>query len=611
MTANVNPIPVAIDYTSRDYYSLREDLIARVKARVPNWTGTDEADFGVAFVEAMAYMGDIMSYYIDRVANEGNILTATQRQSILELAASYGYTPSGFVSATCDLTFTNSSTSPITIPANTQFSVEIQYRDIVQDIVFALNSQTVVPASGSIVATARHAELVHARSENAADELVVNDIAGELVGVSTGLPGQEFVLSENQVVDGSVKVFIRNGNEYDQWDQVIHLTDFGPTDSVYSLRFDANNYVYVMFGDGVSGSIPGAGSYIKVQYEAGGGTAGNISDNFLFYFFQDAPGVTSTIDWTDLTIQNAVATGGIDPETDENIRALAPLALSAMNRVVTLEDFENYALSLPLVGKADATAASRSSVTLYVAPYRDDRSTDLYPGYNTTNTVVGQELLNIITSVKDNLSDKLQIGTSLTVSPPTYVPVSLEIGYIKRPQFTHEQVLEKLKLSLLSVFGYNYMTFGDTLRPEEVEFELRKVDGVLSVKVISLYRSSLTASRNTLIGASGEIFVFNEDDLIVHPDPALSAITLPTPYVVSPVFESTTFEYTVEAATGNLDVTLGLFDSASTVTVNGTSQSVVSGEVDFTATVPGSSEIEVTSADGTTSTVYTITFSAE
>ena len=91
-----NVFPVSVDYTSRDYYSLREALLERVRERVrertrrdnvgKEWTGEDPADFGVALVEAFAYMGDMLSYYIDRVANESYLPTATQRQNILNIA---------------------------------------------------------------------------------------------------------------------------------------------------------------------------------------------------------------------------------------------------------------------------------------------------------------------------------------------------------------------------------------------------------------------------------------------------------------------------------------------------------------------------------------------
>ncbi|CAB4128648.1 Cadherin-like beta sandwich domain containing protein [uncultured Caudovirales phage] len=109
MTVEVSKIPLSVDYTGRDYYTIREQLIDRVKARVPGWKGTDANDFGVALVEAFAYMGDLINYYIDRVANESYLGTATQRETILNLANMYGYTPAGYVSSVVALSMTNNN----------------------------------------------------------------------------------------------------------------------------------------------------------------------------------------------------------------------------------------------------------------------------------------------------------------------------------------------------------------------------------------------------------------------------------------------------------------------------------------------------------------------
>jgi hypothetical protein len=108
MTAPANKTPLSVDYTGRDYYAIRAQLIERVKERTGNnWQGTDPSDFGLALVEAFAYMGDLLNYYIDRVANESYIKTATQRDTLLNLAQLYGYTPANYVSSLVDLYFTN------------------------------------------------------------------------------------------------------------------------------------------------------------------------------------------------------------------------------------------------------------------------------------------------------------------------------------------------------------------------------------------------------------------------------------------------------------------------------------------------------------------------
>jgi hypothetical protein len=107
MTAAPKKVVPSVDYTSRDYAALRTELIARVQDRVSGWVGEDPSDFGLALVESFAYMGDLVNYYIDRIANESYILTATQRQSLLNLASMYGYYPKGYTGASCTATFTS------------------------------------------------------------------------------------------------------------------------------------------------------------------------------------------------------------------------------------------------------------------------------------------------------------------------------------------------------------------------------------------------------------------------------------------------------------------------------------------------------------------------
>jgi hypothetical protein len=110
MTAPANKIPLSVNYTGRDYYSLRTQLIERVKERTNNsWQGNDPADFGVALIESFAYMGDLINYYIDRAANESYIMTATQRDTLINLANMYGYNPSGYISSIVDLRFSSTN----------------------------------------------------------------------------------------------------------------------------------------------------------------------------------------------------------------------------------------------------------------------------------------------------------------------------------------------------------------------------------------------------------------------------------------------------------------------------------------------------------------------
>ena len=96
-----------IDYTSRDFEALKADLIALISGRTNTaWDPTDYSDLGNVLVESFAYMGDIMSHYLDRIANETSIETAIQKSTLLALANLYDYKPSGPTPAEIQVTFT-------------------------------------------------------------------------------------------------------------------------------------------------------------------------------------------------------------------------------------------------------------------------------------------------------------------------------------------------------------------------------------------------------------------------------------------------------------------------------------------------------------------------
>jgi hypothetical protein len=210
--------PVPLDYTSRDYYSIREQLIKRIQDRIPDWAASDPADFGVALVEAFAYMGDLMSYYIDRNVNESFIATATQRDSVVNIAQAYGYIPTGYRQAFVTLTFTNSSaTDVITIPAGTVINGDVISGDTVNTVYFTTDADVILDPdvdNGTGTMTAREGRSV---------TLVAPDytnIYGELVGTSDGTPNQSFALGESPSVDGSLSVYVQGGPEYSKWRDV-------------------------------------------------------------------------------------------------------------------------------------------------------------------------------------------------------------------------------------------------------------------------------------------------------------------------------------------------------------------------------------------------------
>lgn len=507
-------IPIAFDYTSKDYTSIREELITRIQDRVPNWTASDPADFGVALVEAFAYMGDLLSYYIDRSVNEAFLTTATQRKSVLNIAQVYGYIPAGYRQATVDLEFSNSSASSVTIPEGTVITGELVIADTVTTIYFTTQADTVVsaavgPVPGTETVSANHGRSVTLVAEN-------TNAFGELIGTSDGQPGITFELSETPVVDGSVEIYVQDGDIYTKWTQVQHIVDYGPTDQVFTAETGADDIVTITFGDGVSGVIPTLYSEIRARYIVGGGAEGNVDADILITI-DYLPGLSeiqvSAIQ-SAITVTNPdVALGGSDPETTDQIRTSAALALRANNRAVTLQDYADLCLSVTGVGKANATAAVWTSATVYIAPIRNVTDADESPGLDSLGATT-IEWDNLQTDVENYLSDKILLGTTVTVSPPVYVDIVVSIDYTKLDQYTQAEVELAIKNQLIIDFGYTGMDFQDTIYPQDIEYSVQQVPGVKTAKVTSFYLDGgSVALENLLVGGADEIFRLKESNI--------------------------------------------------------------------------------------------------
>src|SRR5690242_9614665 len=75
-------------------------------------------DPSIALLDAWAVVADVLTFYQERIANEGYLRTAVERRSILELARLVGYAPRPGVAATVYLAYTidDKMQDPVEIP---------------------------------------------------------------------------------------------------------------------------------------------------------------------------------------------------------------------------------------------------------------------------------------------------------------------------------------------------------------------------------------------------------------------------------------------------------------------------------------------------------------
>lgn len=83
---------VQVNYLSRDYASIRQDLINYLRAFFPEqWQDFNVASPGMALLELNAYVGDLLSFVADKKFNELFLDGISERKSAYRLAKTLGY----------------------------------------------------------------------------------------------------------------------------------------------------------------------------------------------------------------------------------------------------------------------------------------------------------------------------------------------------------------------------------------------------------------------------------------------------------------------------------------------------------------------------------------
>ena len=83
---------VMINYTNRDFNSIKSDLEDHARLFYPDsYKDFSESSFGSFVLDSVAYVGDMLSFYIDYQVNESFLETAVEYENVRKLARNYGY----------------------------------------------------------------------------------------------------------------------------------------------------------------------------------------------------------------------------------------------------------------------------------------------------------------------------------------------------------------------------------------------------------------------------------------------------------------------------------------------------------------------------------------
>ena len=116
------PIKRDIKYLNRDFSDIRTKLIEFSKTYFPNtYNDFSPTSPGMMFMEQAAYVGDVMSFYLDNQLQETFTTLARQTNNLYELAYMFGYKPKATNAAQVDIELYQQ------IPANGSGNPDFRY----------------------------------------------------------------------------------------------------------------------------------------------------------------------------------------------------------------------------------------------------------------------------------------------------------------------------------------------------------------------------------------------------------------------------------------------------------------------------------------------------
>jgi len=253
-----------------------------------------------------------------------------------------------------------------------------------------------------------------------------------------------------------------------EWHETNSFAGLGYKDRNYVLRMDDDGKTSMLFGDGKRGArLPTGVENIKGKYRRGIGKVGNVKAEQVKLL------ATKPLHVKGVVNPNS-ASGGADHDTRDQARRNAPLTVAALDRLVSVQDYEDFARVFAGIGKAIAVKLSdgrREVVHLTIAGVDDipiDQSSDLYRNLRRALQQFGEPYRPIVVDLRE--LSLLIISANVQLSA----------------DYDWELVEPKIRAAMLDVFGFEQRELGQAATYSEVVSTIQAVEGVAYVDLDTL-----------------------------------------------------------------------------------------------------------------------------
>jgi len=228
---------------------------------------------------------------------------------------------------------------------------------------------------------------------------------------------------------------------------------------------DDDDKTTLIFGNGEQGArLPTGLANVTSVYRNGIGKPGNVKAEQISLLQTRPLGVKGVIN-------PLPASGGADKENRDQARENVPLAVMSLDRLVSVQDYADFARTFAGIGKASARKLSdgrRRLVSITIAGADDipiDANSDLY-----------RNLLIALRKFGDpDLPVQLQLRELMVLVLSANVRIA--------PDYQWDVVAPKVRATLLDVFGFQKRALGQPALLSEVISAIQKIEGVQYVDV--------------------------------------------------------------------------------------------------------------------------------
>jgi uncharacterized phage protein gp47/JayE len=444
-----------LDFTSKDYEAFRQDMIARIPEKMPEWTDTSSSDPGIVILELLAYGLETLSYYNDRVSNEVFLDTAIHRKSVMEHCRKIDYELKWQTPARFKQVFEfEPSDEEIVLPRG--FQVGTKSTEVEDSVIYELTEDYILPAGKTGLEQDVNGNYLYL-----ADIEHGQSILGELVGYTTMENFQTFRLNFGPVLKESLIVSIDEGQGKRIWTPV---TDFiaSQEDSETYLRYmDEFDTAYIQLGNGISGKVPKQQSTVYADYKIGGGVDGNVGSGAINTAFVSIPGLLRTFNPAEAYEK------GVDKESIESAKINAPASLKRMERYVTLDDYET-GLKQDLPSKISKVKAVNvnGEVHLFILPVDGEILT----------SQLKAEVMALV-------EEKSMLFIEVEAFSVTFVPVNISVNLTIHSNYSASAIKFRAEELLKDSLSRENVEFGEGFQVGEIYKELLSIEGVRSVRI--------------------------------------------------------------------------------------------------------------------------------